>query len=452
MIWPFKPRCPLSLTHKVACERRFAALARLPGRRRSTDTAVLTAQDLDAVIRGSSPDQLAEQIFAFVRNRFPCPDRPISVVSGISDAMTTNGAAVMYACDVDDSGSVDAIRVHPALTEFPERLAGVVTAATAECFLRSEHPTDSVPVGAFEILPVFFGLGPIMVNAALHEFSEGGAGFDRWDLSRVGHVSSLEFGYTMALADWALQTGNHDVSEMMRLDARDTLLQGLRFLEKTGSCYFDRDVIESGSQPTTSDAAARLRSSDNSRTLGTLHDLVLMDAVAEDLVEPITEQLNHREEEIQRLAAAALGRCASLTRPVHDELLMMAEDAPLTIRRAAVAALRPGFENDDQVLETLSHLLKNADATSAAICIQTLLKYTSYPDGLIDSLMKGLSCMVLTLGSTELQPGVNLLCKLTNDATAAIHRHFDGDPTALAIFDEILEMSAAPETELKEVQ
>lgn len=438
MIWPFRPRSPLSLTHKVACERRFAKAARLLGRQRIPESAILTPQDLNAIVTDCAVEVLPERLFAFVGKRLPLPDRPVTVGWGHENDMTIDGVAQGYVCDTDEAGLVTAIDFDPALAEFPYRLAGVVAAATSEYLLWNESLSESAPPGTYEILPLFFGFGPVMANAALHELSSADMNWERWETSRVGVVSSLEFGYTMALADWSLGTAYCDIASTMRLDARETLEQGLRFLEKTDDCCFEKEVFDSVSQDLNSAAASRLRSDSSSRKLGTLHDLLEVERIPLELAEPITEQLNHREEEIQRISATALGRCDGLARPVHDELLMMSEDASVLVRRAAVSSLRPGYDNDDRVLETLSALLRKADATTATVCISTLLKYESWPDDLVDSLLKALSCMVLSLGSSELLYGVELLNRLDDNPAALLHQHFEGDPSALAIFDELL--------------
>ncbi len=437
MIWPFRPHPPLPLARKVECERRFATVARMLGRHRISSATVTTPDDIDAIVTDCDRDVLPTRLFAFIGSRLTLSGHSVDVDWHDPDDLTVNGRALPYRFVFDDAGQVTAIGLHPEVDDLPYRLAAVTAVAVAEYFIKTESLAESVPKGTFEILPVFFGLGPIMANASLREAADQRSAVTQmpWERSRVGTLSPLEFGYSMALADWSLDAGFNDVASHLRLDAREGLEKGLRFLRKTVDCSFEQDFLDRSSDNSVGFRLAQLRHDSGSMQLGAMMDLHAADEVDPDLIDTVAELLHHREVEIQRVAALILGQCKSVPRAIHDELVIIAEDGPVVLRRAAISALRPGFDNDGDLLEIVTNVLRRCDPTTAAACVKTLLKYDSHPENLIDALLKSLGSMVSS-GGGNLQLGVELLQRIHDDPLSALQQHFGDDPTALAILDE----------------
>ena len=438
MIWPFRPHPPLPLAHKVACERRFATVARMLGRHRIPSATVITPHEIDALVRDCDHDKLPRRLFAFVEDRLALPGFSLEGDWAEPDDLTVNGQALHYRFLLDDAGHVTGIGLHPEVNDLPYRLAAVVAVAAAEYLIKSESLAEYVPKGAFELLPLFFGFGPIMANAALREAADQRSAVTEmpWERSRVGTLSPLELGYSMALADWTLDAGHNAVASLLRPDAKEGLQQGLRFLGKTADSSFEQDFLDRSPDDSIAFRLARLDNRSASVQLGALMNLnSASDEIDGELVDAVAELLRHREPEIQQLAATVLGRCESVPRAIHDELGILAEDGPAALRRAAISALRPGFENDGDVVDVLTDILRRCDPATAAVCVKTLLKYDSHPEHLIDALLKSLGSMVSS-GSGDLQLGVKLLRRVHDDPSIALQQYFTDDPTALAILDE----------------
>lgn len=439
MIWPFKPHAPLGLVAKVNCERRIATIGKLLGKQRIAEShAVMTPQDIDPIIASSEAEQLPVTLFNFIAGRM-LPQCQLAVGWGSEESLTSDGRGQHYQLTYDNSQSLIGIAFHPVLATYPYRLAAVVANAAAEYLIRSESLAENVAIGTFEVTPLLYGLGPIMANAALHENAEEASGIQSWEMSRIGTVSPLEFGYSMAICDWSLGTEYHDVKTLLRPDAKEGIEKGVRFLKKTADCCFEQDFMERATDQTMGFLKSRLDSRSDSVQLNTLLDLYRSEQIDADLLPDLARLLGHSEVEIQKLATATIGRCDSLPEPIHDELLILAQNSPVAVRRAAVSTLRPGYDNDEQITETLTELLRRGDAIMAASCIRTLLKYEAYPEHLPESLMSGLSTMVLASGNDDLLIGIELLRKIDSDPASTIQQHFEDDPSALAIFNELME-------------
>lgn len=436
MIWPFKPRPPLSLPHKVSCERKFARIARLIGRHRITNSTVLVPTDLDAIITADSADTLPERLFAFIRSRFPIADADVHVAWRDTDTNVDHATNAFYAISENDGAT--SILLHPSLAEFPYRVAAVLAAACSECFLKAES-LDATASGfdTYEQLPVFFGFGPIMANATLLERSSLDGTQETWEASQVGSTNALEFGYSMALADWVLDTNYGDVVSALRPDARETYQLGIRYLSKTSECYFARKVFDDAEFSSSKSAPQRLNSRSDSVLLGTLIDLMHEQQIDDALADPLSDLIRHTNEDIQQIAAYAIGRCQTLTRAHHDDLLITVETSPVALKRAAVSAMRPGFENDEQIKESLVEILGKTDASTATSCIKTLLKYDAFPENLQEQLLRALARMVLKAGTEQLVPGLVLLSKVSPDPIATLEEHFAEDPSGQAILTDL---------------
>lgn len=439
MIWPFRPHPPLSLTHKVACERRFAILTRQLGKRRPSRAAIVTPQDITTLIAACSTETLPRQLLDFVRARM-LPSEDITAEWAEADALTVNGQSLHYNILTDDQSDGVRIMFHPLLQQAPERLAAVAATAASEHLLRSQNVTGEVPAGSFEVLPILFGYGPLMAHTALHELPDSSPGLELTRTARVGAVSPLELGYTMALADWSLQMEHAEISAQLRPDAKEGLQKGFRYLEKTGDCSFEPDFAERSDGATVGFQLAGLSGRSHSRQLNTLLDLAASaDSMDAELAQAVAGLLRNSEPDIQRAAAMTLGRCTDLPIAIHDELVILAEDGEPVIRQAALGALRPGYQNDDSTLELLAHNLRRSDRGLIVASINAILRFDNYPDGLSDSVLKALSTIVLVRGPEDLTHGLHLLQRTHPNAREALQQHFDDDPTALAILEELLD-------------
>jgi len=445
VIWPFRPHAPLPLASKVSCERRFATVARWLGRSRIGSINVVAPSELDPIITSCDAKDLPERLFRFISERMQSTHSP-QADWGTDDQVMADGQPLLYVVSRDRDGDATHVTFHKSLAEFPYRTAAVTAMAAAECLVGSELADVKIPEGATEILPLFFGFGPVLANAALHEMSETDHAslMHSWAWSRIGSVSSLEFGYHMALADWNLAARHYEVRDLLRLDAREGLDKGIRFLQKTSDCSFEKDFLNSAEENSIGHICIRLSHRSSSVQLATLVDLSLASDIDSELFPAVANLLRHRELDIQTLAAETLGRCKELPRQIHDELVMQSENGPITLRRAAIAGLRPGFDNDQDVQQVLTDVLFRTDATTSATCIRSLLNYESHPDTLVEAVLVALKRMALTSGNAALGNGLDLLQEVHDNPQQALDETFQNDPTSLAILNELLEAKDNP--------
>ncbi len=447
MIWPFRPHAPLPLALKVSCERRVAAVLQILNLSEVPSHAVLTPEDIDRLIASCETANLPQRIFDFLAQRMPIPDTSINVVWGDESAMTDFAQMKEADFQLDENDKVIGISVHPLFAEFPYRATSVIAAAMSDFILMMAQKI-TMEFGLNETIPLLYGLGPIMANAALVDVSQQEPGaWQSFMMHRTGSVSAVEHGYTMALCDWVVGTDYHVVSKSLRLDAKEGLEKGLRFLKKTGDACIS---LESPGQTRTDELTVvneRLRFGTDTMKLNTLIELHDSESLDNSLAESVSDLLRHDNVEIQKIAAAVLNLCASIPRDVHDELVGMLRHGSTQVRQSAVYSIRPGYENDVQNQEAVVEMLRRGEASSAAICIQTLLKFKSLPNYLPDVLLPKLSVMVSIASTEEIAMGVDLLQRATDNVHDVLNDYFVDDPTARAVLTEAVSLLNDTEAE-----
>lgn len=438
VIWSFRPSAPLPLSLKVICERRFARATWLLGPGHSTSEAIPAPSDIDAILASCDEAALPQRLFDFLGTRLPVPDPAVSVLWGTEESMTDQ-SLMCELIRADDDGRVREIRIHPMFGGYPYRLAAVTASAIAVWIVQVRAPNNELD-GVPETIPLLCGLGPIMANATLYELSESSFRRESAARHRIGTVSAIEFGYMMALTDCTLGTDYLSVRSTLRLDAREGLRKGHRFLRKTSDTCLPLGFPEVRPDMSPTAVAGRLRAGSVSTQVGTLLDLREAESIDDSLIEVLVDLLRHTEPEVQQLAASSLQGFDPLPEIAHSELLGFVQNGTAPLRQAALVSLKPGSGNDSDAVRAMSTLLSRADFETATICIQALLRYDSYPDCLTESLVRALSMMIHSANADQIRPALDLLDRVVRDVSETLQRCFGDDPTALAILQEAFQM------------
>jgi len=445
MIWPFRPQPPVPLSPKVRYEREFRSIAQWLGQSRiDPQQTTILPNDVDALIADCSVEQWPNRLFHFFRARMPGSAEGmefdwIDADDAASQEQASDGQAAAVTFTRTDDGQISGGRFHRSLAEFPYRLSAVAAMAAAVHFRDTSGEERPSGTPSAEVLPVFFGLGPVMANAALHETEDQGSTAGQGaDTRRNGNVSALEYGYCMAISDWAIGTNYASVSNMLRPDAREGLLNGIRFLQKTGDCSFERESVFAEPDSSFDVVQSRLGGSSKSVLLATLLDLRDSGSVSPEVANLLQDALDDQEPGIACAAAAVLGRCSDIPEPAFEALLWQAESGTAAVSRAAVAALQPNPQHDERIKALLTKRLHTADPALATACIHSLLRFNDYPSELNQSLLKSLGRFVSAAAEDGMNLGLQLLHKVEQSPLDAIAHHFDDDPTVVAILSEHL--------------
>lgn len=436
MIWPFRPYPPLSLTHKVQLERQFRAVAAAIRALPKDVPAVICPQDIDPVLQQVSEEALPQTLFQFFARRIPVtnessPTEPVVEWAPIS-LLNSDGEAQPFQKHLDDDGRVTKIQIDGTLKQFPYRTASITALACSECWFRNlEEPqrTELTKV-AFDVLPVFFGITPILANATQNSDAQLMGTMQPAESSQLGSLSALEHGYLMAMAEYCLGFDYSSVTPLLRPDAGKSLKAGLKFLQKTGDTILPKDLrSESGTLkqlPTEHEFSSR----NETVVLSGLMDLALAGTCPAQLTSPVCRLLGHPEQEIRKWAASTLRYAAELNDEQLSDIYGALGDNSVPVRAQAILALQPGFARDEDVVDRLVDFLARPEKSVVEASVHKLEAYSDFPDRMPELLLKGIHTLVVKGAADSVFPvAVKLLNQFTEDPEGLLKEKFADDPT-----------------------
>lgn len=450
MIWPFRPHPPLSLTHKVQLERQFRAAAAALGAFTNDIPTVVCPQHIDPVLEQVSEENLPATLFHFFAKRIPlrfksADDAPTVEWMSVS-LLNDDGQSQPFQKQLDDNGRVTKFQIDRSLKQFPYRMASIAALACAECWFRNqEEPhTEALKNVPFDVLPVFFGLTPILANAVLYTDDYSTAEMHQFEGSQMGSLTALEHGYLMALAEYCLGIDYSSVAPLLRPDAGKSMKAGLKFLLKTDDTIVPQDLrsnIRSLFEPPT---AEDLASRNESVVLSSLIDLVERRQCSAEISPAVARLLGHSEPEIRKWAAAVLRNADTLNDSQIDDLFASLGDNSVPVRANAILALQPGFSRDEDVVDRLVDFLGRPERSIVEASVYKLMGYSDLPDRTASVLLKGIHTLAVKGAPDSVFPiAKSLLEKVCDDPDTLLQERFADDPTLAA-------MLFATEDELEE--
>lgn len=446
MIWPFRPYAPLSLTHKVQLERQFRATAVAVGVFSKDVPTIICPQDLDPVLQQVTEERLPQTLFDFFAKRIPTTNGAVSEEStSVERAIVAptvewaaislldgNGQTQPFQKHLNDEGGISKIQIDSELKQFPYRVASIAALACAECWFRnlekSQQATlEKVP---FDLLPVFFGLTPILANAVLYTNEQMMGGMHQMESSQLGSLSALEHGYLMAMAEYSLGFDYSGIMPLLRPDASKSLKAGLKFLQKTQDTIVPKDLRSDTRPLHQSPTENELSSRNDTIVLSSLMDLGLGGVCPAQLTQTLCRLLGHSEPEIRKWAASTLRSATEINDEQLSDIYASLGDSSTAVRAQAILALKPGFDRDEDVVDRLVDFLSRPERSVVEASVVKLAEYSDFPDRTPEALLKAIHTLVVKGAADSVFPiALKLLNHFTEDPEGLLKERFVDDPT-----------------------
>lgn len=362
----FRPRCPLDLREKVWIEywtrwlidqlgvdRIRKAPVILPTQEFFPDPFEPTSAAIESVYRrvcgylGIDPSRVPLQFHD--ANEYP--DALGYYIDGDPPTVSVSNAVF------DDKETLIAVMSHELAHEV--LLGGKL--------LTSEHP-EHEPMT--DLVVVLLGLGVFPANTAVKDRTVVAGRVSWYWISSQHYLPGRMFGYALAIASWIRNDESPGWLWALQPDAAYGLKAGLKFLQKTGDCLFDRDKL-SGlvSVPDDRQVLCDLSSESDTKVLAALWDLADRPALKEMAAEDLARCLDHRHPHVRSTAIDLLAATEGLPESLVPPLLACLNDSSSEVRRAAASAISrkmiPGdrvCDNGFTVLDNLAKLLQEDEA------------------------------------------------------------------------------------------
>ncbi len=336
MIGWLTARCPLDLVDKVWVERRMVWMAQRIGIDRMRNAIVVLPT------REFFPDPYTADEGA-VRK---CMDRicgymaidPASVTLEIVADESMPGAVGLY-----EMGERSHIRIARSQLDYPPGLLATLAHELAhEILLKGGHlkPEDRDHERVTDLLPAFLGLGILIANPTIHTSTVSDGNMSYFAISKQGYLSSVMFGYALALFAFVRGERRTPWDWHLRRDARLTLRAGLRFLHRHGDSLFHPDTVDLRVEaPTVSSVSDRLSSPSPTVRLAALWDVSESGLTTPEMLPVVESRLEDRDPMVQCTAIRTLGSFGATAAGVIPRLIAAIWQGPTECRVAALQTL-----------------------------------------------------------------------------------------------------------------
>lgn len=450
----FAPRCPLNLGLKVWTERRFRDIGEELGDSHIRQVGVV--EPGSEVLRSAEDsDDAITLIFEQVCRWMDVSSSSLRLNVMSSDEMAelaasqgASGATMsLYGIPAVDGEAAQLI-VSAGLNLDADQLLAMIARGVAHDVLRTRLPDlfagrDRMRI--VDLVPVFFGLGIFVANSTVRDLN-GVSGAP----TRADSLSSEVYGYALALAAWVRGEGMADWTRHLRLDARETMKSGIKFLAKSGDCLFDADTFGHRTQP---ESLAELRRAldDSSPTLQ-MNALLNLEPQPDDcrqLCEELIPQLKMRDRDQRAQAVLTISACTTQSEDALRAVIGLCDDSETTVRLAVAAALKPGSVDDEASIHNLTGMLADRDP---GVCIQaasSLLEFDSLPDELLRPALELLRQGNIRCAEPMMQVALLLLARVCDDVPALLRTELDEESQAMIadLTREVLGTELPAETE-----
>jgi hypothetical protein len=445
----FWPQCPLATAEKVWVEARLTWLAHQLGSRRLLESDVVepTEDYFPTEYGGSESD--ARRIFGQLVKWMEI--EPHRVGLEVSDQLSSAEALGEYF-----AGEPAIVRVRPALLEMPESLIATLTHELCHEILLGGgllQDNNEDLERLTDLTQVYLGLGIFGANDALHEQTTREGRFSWWSIGKRGYLPMRMYGYGMALFAWARQENDPLWADHLRLDVREPLLAGLRYLRKTGDSTFNIHTAV-GELPAADleRATSRLAHRSSSFRLLGLWDLYELKHEAAPAAAAVARLLHDRDADVSSTAAWTLGVLGQAALP-HASLLQdqLASRRPAD-REAAAFALGEILPDDPGIVQDLGRLLDDNDRGAQAAAIAALGRFGSRASHLMPALLRTFQWALTKCDDRVLQPLAWTLQQVDPDARASVREVISPlGHDMLQFAEECLSLAAANEDCVDEI-
>ena len=432
----FAPRCPLNLGLKVWTERRFRDIGEELGASHIRQVEVVEpgSELLQAAVNS---DDAITLVFEQVCRWMDVSSSSLRLNVMSSDEMAelaasqgASGAAMsLYGIPAVDGEAAQLI-VSADLNLDADQLLAMIARGVAHDVLRTRLPDlfaarDQMRI--IDLVPVFFGLGIFVANSTVRDLN-GVSGAP----TRADSLSSEVYGYALALAAWVRGEGMADWTRHLRLDARETMKSGFKFLAKSGDCVFDADSFGHRTQP---ESLAELRraldDSSPSLQMNALLNLMPHPDDCRQLCDELIPQLKMRDRDQRAQAVLTISACTTQSEDALRAVIGLCDDSETTVRLSVATTLKPGSVDDESSIHTLTGMLADRDP---GVCIQaasSLLEFDSLPDELLRPALELLRQGNIRCAEPMMQVALLLLARVCDDVPALLSTELDEESQAM---------------------
>lgn len=431
----WEPHCPVDARMKVWIEVRLAWLAEQLGTDRLFRTPILSPAQPDFF--GAARRQLSvRDVLERICQTLQLDPRQIRLQFDPDHELPAAAARAEF-----HGGDVQLSVAESRRHDFQSLVAALVH-ELARCRLQQ----DRVLVGVehdeellVELSTVLFGYGIFAANVVIQEANEQIGGNFQWWMGRQGHLTARDYGYALALLAWLRGERKPAWQRDLRLDARVSLRQSLRYLYRTDDTLLGRSGQTMYGKRSVSALVTDMTEGSDGARLAALWELRERAERPALLIPPATALLCHPHSQVRAEAAWAVAAFGADARSAVPELLQRLRDDSAEVRSSAIAALREVDADPHDVLPAVGAMLGDPHPQVVKEAVLSLHEFGALAEQFVANLLRVLSIALVQCNFELSEEALLAITNATDDYGARIAGYFENDAELLRQVLDILQ-------------
>lgn len=294
--------------------------------------------------------------------------------------------------------------------------------------------------GFTDVATISYGFGFFMAGATIRQWYHDDANLSQWKISKQGSLSAMEIGYVLALIARLKSEPQPKWQERIFVNARETMIKSLRYLNKTGDC-----LLSANAQQQTSywkwkrrDAHEAIDSKHASFRLAGLWWLDSGDTLSQTDYEYVLKCVRDKDVYVRQYAFYLLQFAPTPSERLSSILEVALSDSDARVRSAAVEAVGIFGDTNDALVWRLKKMLKN-DSSDVTLSIGSALVAIGVNDNEAANLLMEKIQRSLVRGTEDLDSLLQLLRGMRSDYRRLLDDFFQDDPDLFQALNEFLE-------------
>jgi hypothetical protein len=438
----FKPKCPVDASRKAWTECRLAWLCQQFGLERMLKTKMLLPTD-ERFRQFDGTEESARALFQTICEILDVPAEKI--VLEFDPDLALRGAAGQYVHN-DSEGAVTIASTQ--LTDGQSLVATMAHELAHQILMSAGHSSATMNdhEHATDLFGVYSGFGIFAANSVLHDSTERYGHISRWRMGKQGYLTAAEYGYAFAVHSYVLQESAHDWQQFLRLDARSAMDAGLKYIDKTGDCLFQRIYDRGTREPNDVELLSDLTSEFDGNRVVALWDVRRQKAPSEAVVRAVTENLVRKTEVVRNVAIGTLAQLGPVAKSAIPSLLVALSDNAPSVRAEAARAVGE-IQSDETTLPYLERLIADANRGVALEAVRSIGLCGPEVANVLGSLQPVLRSAFVDCNFSLSRAVVSVVSKFAADPERTLRKLFEDDEELQRLALETLEELNADELE-----
>jgi hypothetical protein len=288
-----------------------------------------------------------------------------------------------------------------------------------------------------DLFAVYNGFAIFSANSVIRAETKRAGRFSWWEARRLGYLTAAEFGYGLAVRAHVCEEPAPEWQDYLRLDARASMNAGVKYINSTGDCLFQRNYDRGSRELSNSELLADLASEFDGTRVAAMWAVDRQKETSAVVIGAVADNLDRKNDVVCCTAIQTLKHAGSAARPVIAALLDALKDDDPTVRAEAVQAVG-AIQADATTLPHLEKLICDSDDRVVYEAAQAITRCGSTNTKLLKELERVLRTALVECNYRLTKAIVTLVVQLSPEPEQTVQEWFADDEELLRLASDSL--------------